>query len=253
MYPQIKHNINELIIDPFGNYFLQKLIDKLHITYIKEMFELYFPNDFLDICLNQHGTRVVQKLLDKGYKDPNFLDNFNQCLHPNLMKLILNQNATHIIIKYVSLISYPKNQFIINFPGDEVQTISTNKHSCCTYQKCILLVGKLQQKKLIMSVVSIADLLFNNSFGNYLIQFVLNIEDNEANNIIISKYFSNFYYYVSQKCSSNVFEKCFEYCSSEMKNQIIENLCKPQIVEKLLFNMYGNYSKFIYMLIYIFL
>ena len=165
------------------------------------------------------------------------------------MQLILNQNATHIIIKYVSLISYPKNQFIINFLCDGVQTISTNKHSCCTYQKCMLLVDKVQQKKLMMSVVSIADLLFNNQFGNYLIQFVLNIENTEANNIIISKYFSNFYYYVSQKCSSNVFEKCFKYCSSEMKNQIIDNLCQPQIVQKLLFHVYGNYSKYIYFLL----
>ena len=183
-----------------------------------------------------------------------FLDKFNKCLFPNLMQLILNQNATHIIIKYVSLISYPKNQFIINFLCDEVHTISTNKHSCCTYQKCMLLVDKIQQKKLIMSVVSIADLLFNNQFGNYLIQFVLNIENTEANNIIISKYFSNFYYYVSQKCSSNVFEKCFKCCSSEMKNQIIDNLCQPQIVQKLLFHVYGNYSKFIlYICLYILL
>ena len=62
-----------------------------------------------------------------------------------------------------------------------------------------------------------------------------------VNQIIINKYFMNFFENTSQKISSNVFEKCLECCEPEVKIQIISNICNPNMVKQLLFNMYGNY------------
>ena len=43
-----------------------------------------------------------------------------------------------------------------------------------------------------MSIANISNLLFNDQFGNYVIQFILSLNDIEINNIIIKNYLNNF-------------------------------------------------------------
>lgn len=193
------------------------------------------------ICLNSHGTRVIQKYLDKVYTYTSIMEVFNMLFYPNLLELILNQHSTHIIIKYLTLFTYENNKSIVAFLCKHVQQIATHKHSCCTYQKCVMLVKPIQQKQLLLSIANTCEVLFNDKYGNYLTQFALELKIKEINAIIINKYFNNFIEYSSQKIASNVFEKCFEFAEPEVKIQIIANICTPSMVKQLLFNMYGNY------------
>ena len=45
----------------------------------------------------------------------------------------------------------------------------------------------------------------------------------------------------TQKYSSNIIEKCMDCCDEETKEIIIHKYCEPYIIERLLFDMYGNY------------
>ena len=45
----------------------------------------------------------------------------------------------------------------------------------------------------------------------------------------------------TQKYSSNIIEKCMDCCDEETKDLIIKKYCDAPIIEKLLFDMYGNY------------
>lgn len=244
IYPIIKDYFIDLTLDAFGNYFIQKVIEYLSMPELSEIFSKYISQCFLKICFSPHGTRVMQKLLDRIYQNDYIMKMFNSFFFPNLLELIINQNSTHIIIKYMSLVKYPNNETLVSFLCENALQISTHKHSCCTLQKCIGSVDIYAQKKmLLMSIAQISDELFNDQFGNYITQFALSFEDRDVNAIIIQKYFYDFFTNISQKCSSNVFEKCVEHCDIETKHQIIANLCNPNMVKHLLFNMYGNYGK----------
>ena len=243
IFPVIKDKIIDLTLDAFGNYFIQKVIEYLSLTELNEIFTKYLSVYFLKICFSSHGTRVIQKLLERIYIDEYIMSLFNTLFYPNLLELIVNQNSTHIVIKYVSLVKYPQNEPLVQFLCENALTISTHKHSCCTLQKCIGSVDLYAQKKmLLMSIAQISDQLFNDQFGNYITQFALSFEDRDVNMIIIQKYFFDFFTNISQKCSSNVFEKCIEHCDIDMKHNIIRNLCNQNMVNQLLFNMYGNYG-----------
>ncbi len=95
-----------------------------------------------------------------------------------------------------------------------------------------------------MAIATNSYKLFNDPSGNYITQFALSFQDMEINQIINQYYFSNFFENVSQKCSSNVFEKCLFYSDEETKQKIIKSLCNQKMVQSLLFNMYGNFGKF---------
>ena len=235
----IKNKINEISFDPFGNYFIQKVIKYLHNYQIKEILKIIKDN-FLEICFNQYGTRVIQKLIDKIQNDNELIDFFNNLFIKNFLELILNSNSTHIIIKYFSSINSHNDKFI-NLINNNIYIICTNKFSCCTLQKIIENLNDIQKKNVLISISKISNLLFNDQYGNYVIQFILSLNDEDINNIIINKYLDNFNYNVSNKFSSNIFSKCLEYCSFEIKQNIIKSLCNYNSIKFLLYNMYGNY------------
>jgi hypothetical protein len=63
IYNGAKPYFPDLMSDPFGNYLCQKLLEVCNDSQRTELVKIVAPN-IVQISLNQHGTRAVQKLLD---------------------------------------------------------------------------------------------------------------------------------------------------------------------------------------------
>ncbi len=236
-----KNIIKKMTIDSFGNYLIQKLLEYISNDLVQEFFINIICPSFMEISLNPHGSRVIQKLLVRIYNVENLMNYFDKCLQNSMLEIFLNQSSTHIIIKYISLIKYPNNQIIYKFIVDNIYYIATHKHSCCTFQKCLEEGNNIQRKEILMSLAKISSELFADQYGNYAIQFALSLKDEEVNKIIISQYLGNFQKNISNKISSNVYEKVLEYCDFNTKQYIIKSLCNFETVKSLLYDTYGNY------------
>lgn len=245
LYKKMKGSIVELSFHPFGNYFVQKLLECLEEYQYKEILEM-FSKDFMNIALNPFGTRVIQKLLECIHNNSFLIQAFDAFFfNSQIMKIIMNPNATHILIKYFYFADEEKRNKIINFFKINILLISTHKHSCYAIQKCIELMEDPEKKRELIYLIALnSDKLFNDPCGNYLIQFVLDFNCPEANQIITQKYLENFIENSTSKCSSNVFRKCLSHCSEDIKLMIVRKTCNVITVRKLLFNMYGNYGKY---------
>ena len=208
---------------------------------ISELLQKKISNQFRSLCFNQHGTRVIQKIFERIINNENLLNYYTLLLNPNLKDFIIDANATHIIIKYVSLIPSPKNDFIIQFLSDNIFELATKKHSCCALQKCIEFSNQKQKKFLLLSVANKSFGLFTDQYGNYVVQYVINSCDYEINKIIVSNLLYDIPKFASQKFSSNVIEKCLDCSDEETKDLIVEKFCDQKLVQTLLFDMYGNY------------
>lgn len=250
-YKQLRYKIFDLSLDSFGNYFIQKLLEYLPINLLTTIFVESFAKDFLSLCINPHGTRVIQKFLDRVHNHSEIMNLFNPFFYNHLNDIILDSNATHIVIKYFNLIKYPKNEYLLMFFKKNILMLSTNKHSCCTVQKCIeAITNQHQLYEMINSIANISHLLFNDQYGNYIVQYSLGFNITELNSLIIKKYYLNIDTFAYQKIASNVFEKCLQYSLPQERKSIIQYLCDKEIIRKLLLNTYGNYSK-LYLYIYI--
>ena len=227
--------------DQFGNYFIQKVIEYLNEEQIKELLYKKISPNFRSFCFNQHGTRVVQKIFEKTINNDELLNYYNILLTPNLKDFVVDQNASHIIIKYVNMLSAPKNNFIIQFLLDNSFDLATKKHSCCVLQKCIEYSNQ-QQKKEFLKVIAVKSYgLFNDQYGNYVVQYCINLCDYEINKIFVQNFLYDILKFSTQKYSSNIIEKCMDCCDEDTRELITLKYCEPNIIEKLLFDMYGNY------------
>ena len=236
-----KLNLKKLSIDSFGNYLIQKLLEYLSNELVEDYFNHVIYPSFMEIALNAHGSRVIQKLLSRIYSSQDMMSKFNHCLQNSMLEIFLNQCSTYIIITYISYIKYPNNQIIYSFIVQNIYYIATHKHSCCTLQKCLEEGNNIQKHEILMSLAYISNQLFSDQFGNYAIQFALSLKNEVANQIIISQYLNNFQNNISNRISSNVYEKVLEFCDFQTKQNIIKNLCNFETVKNLLYNSYGNY------------
>ena len=63
IFTETHQHLNELMIDPFGNYLCQKLLEHCNDDQRTVLVNSAAPN-MVKIALNQHGTRALQKMIE---------------------------------------------------------------------------------------------------------------------------------------------------------------------------------------------
>ncbi len=248
LFDKIKYNIKELGCDPFGNYFLQVLIDILDYDNLKEFLDLT-KKDFTNICICPHGTRVVQKTIEKISTKPELIIKFINNINMNDLSIICKSAyGNHIMQKFLTSIHNLENtKFIYDYIYNNFMEIAETKHGVCVIQKCVSEGNKIQRKKLYDLIMKNFDKLIKHQFANYLIQYILINTKSEEKLLeimpLIKKIEDNLLDYCKSKFSANVIEKCFENNENYIKDHILEcllNRYKNNIIEILL-DQYGIY------------
>jgi hypothetical protein len=200
----------------------------------------------VELTLNMHGNHVLQQ----------FLMVFNQSSE----KKVRDSNEVTLSEMYTD--------FIFQACQENMITIGTHKHGCCVMQRC-LEKGTWNQK-VGLSKFIIQDMvnLVEDPYGNYLVQNVLKLNDIQKNQAIFQEIAKDFIRLSQLKFSSNVIEKCLDSCLSDCAEPHIEKIFKGTylhddhqiinelslignlkdiksrvnfIVQKLIYNQYGNY------------
>ncbi len=237
-YDAILPYILPLVKDPFGNYLIQKLCETLDNSQIQKIMEIMAPT-ILDIGANSHGTRVIQQIINY-LKTKELLNYFLEIIKPFVIPLLKELNGTHIIQKLLN--EHPESGDCINkIIVENCSSLATHRHGCCVLQK--FLDGPYQQLKiaLIQNLINNCLVLIIDQFGNYVIQSVLLLKDKNACSAIALKICDNVPYYSKHRYSSNVVEKCFDYCGEEEKKMFVEKLSPPEILAELILDDHGNY------------
>ena len=237
-YPAILPYVLPLVKDPFGNYLIQKLCYTLTPEQILQLLKILSTN-ILDIGANSHGTRVIQHIIN-FLKTPELIQYFITIIQPYVIPLLKELNGTHIIQKFNT--DYPKYSNIINkIVIDNCESLATHRHGCCVLQKYLDSPDEEMKRNLINSLIDKCLVLIIDQFGNYVMQSVLLLNDVEASNAIASKLVENAAYYSKHKYSSNVVEKCFDYCDDNARKKLINVLSKAEVMNDLIVDEHGNY------------
>ena len=241
-YNKIKPNFIELSCDIFGNYFIQKIIEHLSIKELDEIVQVIIPQSFRLLCLNPHGTRVIQKIVISIKSIEKLMNYFVLLLTPFLSEFVYDPNASHIISRYFESSSFPNNNFIIEFLNPIIVDVITQKQSCCVLQNCIEASNQFQRSILLHSIANNSYNILNNQFAHYVIQYVISLCDLEINHILVLNLLSDFLNFSSMKYSSSIIEKCMQFSDKSTIVLILEKMCSEyNLVERMLFDMYGNY------------
>lgn len=250
IFAEVLPVLPELIVDPFGNYLVQRLIDYCTSANVDVIMEMLQHNLFA-ISVNQHGTRALQKVIDR-------MDNERQLalltvgLQPYIVDLIKDLNGNHVIQKILNKYPPEKCQFIYTAIIKDLLVLATHKHGCCVLQKCLNHVNA-QQLEAFANKILLYDVfanLINNQFGNYVLQYLVLIDSAQVN----QRLFAHFVRFgitglCTQKFSLNVVEKLMKNCYknetvlleySSLKFALMHAILASNL-NKLINDPFGNY------------
>ena len=247
LFPKIKNNFKELCCDSFGNYFMQAFIEILTFDNINKFFDMT-QSEFTDICVSPHGTRVIQKLIEKISSTPILINRFIYNLNNKDLSFIFKSPyGNHSIQKFLSSNISEYCNFIFNHVYKNFMDIAKSKHGVCIIQKCVSEGDEVHRQKIYKLILMNFNSLIKDQFGNYLIQYILintRTEDKLKEIFpIIKTIEDNMLDLCKTKASANVIEKCFENKENISKGHLINaliNLSSDNIIEILLDN-YGIY------------
>ncbi|KAK4516671.1 uncharacterized protein ATC70_011648 [Mucor velutinosus] len=239
IYNEIHAHFVDLMTDPFGNYLCQKLLERCDDTQRTSIVEVIAPG-FLKICLSMHGTRAVQKLIE-------FLSTKRQiqaviaALKPNVVALIKDLNGNHVIQKCLHKLSPEHNQFIYDTVSEHCIQVASHKHGCCVYQRCIDYATESQKVQLVNVITQHALPLVQDPFGNYVVQYVLGLDDAAYYDGLIRRFIEPIRELSVQKFSSNVIEKCIRVAGKETRRLLIAGIIDHPNMERFLRDSFANY------------
>ena len=238
LYQPLIENILRLVNDPFGNYFIQKMFANLSADQIHQIIFILSPHIF-DIGANPHGTRVLQHLIS-FLSTPTLIEYFLSVMSPHIVPLLKELNGTHVVQKFA--FEYPTyapyvNKIII----DNSPSLATHRHGCCVIQKYLETSQGEMLRLLLEKLINNCLMLIVDQFGNYVIQSILLMKKIECGNAIAMRITENVCYYAKHKYSSNVVEKCFDYCDGVIRQKLIYTLLRPEAINDLILDEHGNY------------
>jgi hypothetical protein len=200
--------------------------------------EIIAPTIF-DVGSNSHGTRVIQHLIN-FLSTKELLNYFVTIIKPYIIPLLKELNGTHIINKLVN--DHPEcADEIYAIIVENCPLLATHKHSCCYLQRLLDGPNKKLKNELMNKLIENCLVLIIDQIGNYIIQSILLLKDDQASSAIAMKICDNMLYYSKHKYSSNVIEKCFDFCGKKERKLLTEKICSPEIIADLILDEHGNY------------
>ena len=254
---QIKPNIISIITHQFGNYLIQKLLEILiyqenKILFTEVILLLDQNNSLYTITINNYGTRVIQKTLEKliesGYNKIE-TDEINNCLKnlisKHLYDLCRDKNGNHVyqkILKVFHSETEEKNNFLYNCLADIAVDVALLQQGATIFSTAITLGSYNQKEKICSKVIENLDKLINNKYGNYSVQAIINSLKDEK------KILEPIYLYISsnivelskQKFSSNVTDT-FIMKKDEFSKRLIDDIIKNNQIKDMIKDQFGNY------------
>ena len=240
----ISNNLIEILCNSYGNYFMQKIIQKSDKN--QRLFILNkIKGNFINICKDNCGNHCIQMIIENiNSKEEEKIIKFY--IKKNLMELSLNTNSTYIIQKLTSKIYEKGRNYLIKFITFNFINLSFNINGASICKKFILETKNNQIIILILNQIENNIIkMCKDQYSNYVVQFafenygyklcykIINIILNNFLNLSVNKYSSNVIDKVVVMLKQNNFYNYFQ-----LLNFVFFNIDNFDILNK---NKYGQY------------
>lgn len=236
---EVLNHVADLMMDAFGNYLCQKLFEMCNQRQLEALLERVGPH-LVPISLNMHGARSVQKLIDVLQSSP-LVPRFVVGLEGAVVPLTKDANGNHVVQRCLEVFPPEAHTFIFRAIANEIVEVASHRNGCRIVQRCIDTARDSNRYLLTGAICEHSLTLVQDPFGNYVVQYVLGLNDPQVNSKVCSCMLGRLNVLSRQKFSSNVVERCLQQCSPEDQARLIVELSDPRGLGELLRDVYGNY------------
>ena len=239
IFTEINPYLNELLIDPYANYFCKKFF-----TFINQKDRIEFlktiKDSLIKLSSNNIGTFPIQGIIEHiGSKLEK--DIIVDIIKNHIPELSTNPYSCHVIEKILSCFEEKYITFIYDYISENLLFLSYNSSGICLVKKIVSFTHKIKFHEQIKKIVEENSMeLIIHPYGNYVIQQLIESWDlNEVKQSLLL-YKNKFTSLSMEKYSSNVMEKYIEK-SDDILNEYIDEIILNGKIFEIMKNNYGNF------------
>lgn len=228
--------------DVFGNYVVQKLLS-FGTDKMKEDLRDTMIGEMEQLSMQMYGCRVVQKALESVDETdlPKLLSEFQN----NVLSLIHDQNGNHVIQKCIEVLSRKAKaaqqdgeetkalffceqiDFIVDDVLDNLASLACHPYGCRVLQRILEHCIERQKSMTLEKISECLRVLFDDQYGNYVIQHVLQFGRVKDRDMVLEMVVNNGLLKLSrQKFASNVIEKLLKYGNEQQRKSVVREMLK---------------------------
>lgn len=239
----------EAMVDPFGNYLFQKILEKITSEERILLVKTVSPR-LVNASLNLHGTRSVQKVVELCAHDESLgrpvveesaADVLTAALEPAAARLCIDSHGNHVIQRILLKLGPKHTKFVFDAVAASVGDVARHRHGCCVIQRCLDSPPNKAREHLVRRIVEKSLELMQDAYGNYVVQYVLDVCSDDDVAAVCESVIGRVNLLAIQKFSSNVMEKCLERCSDRVKEHYLAEMSDPERIRELMMDPFGNY------------
>jgi len=242
----------EAMVDPFGNYLFQKILEKITAEE-RVMLVKTVSTRLVNASLNLHGTRSVQKIVELCTMDEEnskssgenegetASDVLTKALTPAAARLCIDSHGNHVIQRILLKLGHKHSKFVFDAVAESVGDVARHRHGCCVIQRCLDSPPGSARSNLVCRIVDKSLELMQDAYGNYVVQYVLDVCSDDDVHAVCESVIGKVNLLAIQKFSSNVMEKCLERCTDRVKEHYMQELSDPERIRELMMDPFGNY------------
>ena len=236
-----RQGLSKIMTNTYGNYFFQQLIKKNEKSFISLILS-YIKEDLIYISKDFQGTFCLQALLDEvsSFEDEqtilNIIKNYE-------IEMAFDKNATHVLQKIILLFPDNHRMYLNEIILNNFISLSLDSNGICLikiFMKTNSLISNKERinEKVINNFVILAE----SPFGNYGVQYLMEIWNEDDLKDVKNKILENIYELSLQQFSSNVIEKAIETFSQKNREEILRKLCfEEKFIVSLINNKFGKF------------
>ncbi|RZC66989.1 hypothetical protein C5167_010679 [Papaver somniferum] len=236
-------DIKKLVVNSAGNFLVQKMFLKCTEAQIGEIVNILTNNghELINICLDDHGTRSVQKLLESLTSEQHITKVLN-VLSKGTVELTKDTNGHHVIQRCLKTFSNEENKHLFRALARHCVDIARDRNGCCVLQQFILKIDEHLRDHFVGEITQNALVLAQDPYGNYVVQYVVGQKIKETTRALVKNLKGHFETLSTNKFSSHLVEKFLKESDDEFVIKfIIDELINKSNILMLLQDQYANF------------
>ncbi|KAK3034995.1 hypothetical protein RJ639_033373 [Escallonia herrerae] len=237
------HDFRQLMEDQYGHHLFQKLLDgstENELELIVNQIASLNGEKLLSLATNAHGSNSFQRLIKHLKRSPRMASVLTSSLATRFSELMVDRTGRHVIKQCLNFLGDQPNEALYDLAISKCRQLATHKVGCLSLNDCIDCISTSQRKELLNRIVENADFLSKDPCGNYVVQHVLNLQNQELTEKICDKLRGHYRDLSSKKGGSHVLEKCIS-SKRGMVLAVEEFLDNRKTLGQIARDQYGNY------------
>ncbi|XP_019097677.1 PREDICTED: putative pumilio homolog 13 [Camelina sativa] len=235
----------DLMVDSHANDVVRRLMDKCSPEQLIQILDMVTQSQsqFVNLCFDPLGTKAMQSLVIniRLRCGEDQILRFLGAITMVALRLSRSSNAKEVILECFCQFTFLQCRHLVEVVAGHCYQIAIDQHGCCLIQQCFNNKRPMPfqiRQRFISEIITHALKLCLNCYGNYVVQYVVELENQQVTEALVVQLLGSYAYLARNKYGSHAVQKLLQLKSINTR-LIVNDLV--QEIDTLLVDPFGNY------------